>query len=70
MIFRKIHRLARKTIRGNHLESVGIFKIGIKIVRKQQIRKLIVKQLTVENTPLRYQMSDADILIPRQIIDI
>ncbi len=63
MILGKIHSLARKTIGSNHLETIGILKIGIKIERQELVRKLIVEQFAVEDTPLSYQMANTDILV-------
>ena len=67
---RKIHRLPREAIGGYHLKSIGIFKISIKIKRKQLVRKLVVKQLTIKYAALSNKMTDTYILITCQVINI
>ena len=70
VVFGEIHRLSREAVGGNHLESMGITEISVEIVRQQLVWKLIIQEFAVEDAALRNEMSNANILITSQIVDV
>ena len=63
LFLRKIAGTPRQTVGGNHLEDVRIIEESIVIVRQQFVGKIVIKQLTVEDTSLRDKMTQTYIFV-------